>query len=71
MATDALLNHGSASHFVRRLKNQEMAKDFLSFLLQPVIIDNYLKAAGGRHSPVSTSLERDSLDRQRCSHFDG
>lgn len=38
---------------------QEMAKDFLSYLLQPVIIGNYLKVAGGRHSPVLKSVWKD------------
>ena len=40
-------------------KNKEMAKDFLSHLIQPVIINNYLKVAGGRHSPVLKSVWKD------------
>lgn len=33
-------------------QNQEIAKDFLSYLIEPKVIGNYLKSAGGRHSPV-------------------
>lgn len=33
--------------------NQELARDFLSYLIQPEIIGNYLKAAGGRFFPVN------------------
>ncbi len=40
-------------------KNQTMAKDFLSHLLQSAIIGNYLKVAGGRHSPVLTPVWKD------------
>ncbi|KJH71443.1 ABC transporter substrate-binding protein [Aliterella atlantica] len=32
--------------------NQKIAKDFLAYLIQPDVIGNYLKVAGGRHSPV-------------------
>ncbi len=32
--------------------NQKIAKDFLSYLIQPEVIGDYLKVAGGRHSPV-------------------
>ena len=32
--------------------NQKIAKDFLAYLIQPEVIGNYLKVAGGRHSPV-------------------
>lgn len=42
-------------------KNQNMAKDFLAYLIQPEIIDNYLKAAGGRHSPVLKPVWKDSF----------
>ncbi len=40
-------------------KNKEMAKKFLAYLIQPEIIGNYLKAAGGRHSPVLKPLWKD------------
>lgn len=40
-------------------KNQEIAKDFLAYLIQPEIINNYLKAAGGRHSPVLKPVWKD------------
>lgn len=33
-------------------QNQKIAKDFLAYLIQPEVIGNYLKVAGGRHSPV-------------------
>ena len=33
--------------------NRKLAKDFLSYLIQPEIIGNYLKAAGGRFFPVN------------------
>lgn len=33
-------------------QNQKIAKDFLAYLIQPEVIGDYLKVAGGRHSPV-------------------
>ncbi|WP_019508807.1 ABC transporter substrate-binding protein [Pleurocapsa sp. PCC 7319] len=33
--------------------NQKLAKEFLSYLIQPEIIGDYLKAAGGRFFPVN------------------
>lgn len=36
-----------------------MAKNFLAYLLQPEVIGNYLKAAGGRHSPVLKPVWKD------------
>ena len=42
-------------------KNQESAKDFLAYLIQPENINNYLKAAEGRHSPVLTTAWKDSF----------
>ena len=33
--------------------NQKLAQEFLSYLIQPEIIGNYLKAAGGRFFPVN------------------
>lgn len=33
--------------------NQELAQEFLSYLIQPEIIGDYLKAAGGRFFPVN------------------
>jgi multiple sugar transport system substrate-binding protein len=38
---------------------QKEAKDFLSYLSQPEVIDTYLKASGGRHSPVLKSVWKD------------
>lgn len=40
-------------------KNQEIAKDFLAYLIQPEVIGNYLKTAGGRHSPVLKPVWKD------------
>ncbi len=42
-------------------QNQKMAKDFLAYLLQPDIIGNYLKATGGRHSPVLKPVWKDTF----------
>lgn len=39
--------------------NQELAKEFLSYLIQPEIIGDYLKAAGGRFFPVNQQLWSD------------
>ena len=39
--------------------NQELAKKFLSHLIQPEIIGDYLKAAGGRFFPVNNKLWTD------------
>lgn len=40
-------------------KNKKMAKNFLAYLIQPEVIGNYLKAAGGRHSPVLKPVWKD------------
>lgn len=42
-------------------KNQKKAKDFLAYLIQPEIIGNYLKSAGGRYLPVHTMATQDSF----------
>ncbi len=42
-------------------KNQQIAKNFLAYLLQPEINGNYLKVAGGRHSPVLKPVWKDSF----------
>jgi multiple sugar transport system substrate-binding protein len=40
-------------------KNQKLAKDFLAYLIQPEVIGNYLKAAGGRFLPVNKQVWQD------------
>jgi multiple sugar transport system substrate-binding protein len=40
-------------------KNQKLAKDFLAYLIQPQIVGNYLKAAGGRFLPVNKQVWQD------------
>ena len=40
-------------------KNQNLAKDFLAYLIQPEVIGNYLKAAGGRFLPVNKQVWKD------------
>jgi multiple sugar transport system substrate-binding protein len=40
-------------------EQQQAAKDFLSYLIQPETIDTYLQASGGRHSPVLKSVWKD------------
>lgn len=40
-------------------RNQKMARDFLTFLMQPQIIGNYLKSSGGRNLPVLKPLWND------------
>lgn len=40
-------------------KNQKVAKDFLAYLIQPEIMGNYLKAAGGRNLPVLKPVWKD------------
>ncbi len=42
-------------------KNQKLAKDFLAYLIQPEVINNYLKSAGGRYLPVLTLALEDSF----------
>ncbi|MBD2059198.1 carbohydrate ABC transporter substrate-binding protein [Oculatella sp. FACHB-28] len=42
-------------------ENQKAAKEFLSYLIQPEAIENYLKAAGGRNLPVMTSILENSF----------
>lgn len=41
--------------------HRELAKDFLAYLIQPEIIGNYLKAAGGRFFPVNDKSWSDSF----------
>lgn len=40
-------------------QHQDAAKAFLSYLIQPETIRNYLKSAGGRYLPVMTRARRD------------
>jgi multiple sugar transport system substrate-binding protein len=42
-------------------ENPQSAKDFLAYLIQPEIINNYLQSAGGRYLPVMTSATQDSF----------
>lgn len=42
-------------------KNKQIAKDFLGYLIQPEIINNYLKSAGGRYLPAITTATKDSF----------
>ena len=42
-------------------KNQAIAKDFLAFLIQPKVIGNYLKSAGGRYLPAIKTARQDSF----------
>lgn len=44
-----------------KAKNQNIAKDFLAYLIQPEVINNYLKSAGGRYLPVITTAKKDSF----------
>lgn len=39
--------------------NQQLAKEFLSYLIQPEIMGDYLKAAGGRFFPVNNQSWKD------------
>ena len=39
--------------------HQQIAKDFLSYLIQPKVMGEYLKSSGGRYSPVEKSLWSD------------
>ncbi|BAY79212.1 family 1 extracellular solute-binding protein (plasmid) [Nostoc linckia NIES-25] len=40
-------------------RNQKAAKDFLAYLIQPKVMNDYLKAGGGRHFPVLKSVWQD------------
>ncbi|MFQ4140722.1 ABC transporter substrate-binding protein [Chlorogloeopsis sp. ULAP02] len=40
-------------------QNQKIAKDFLTYLIQPEIMGEYLKAAGGRNFPVLKPIWKD------------
>lgn len=40
-------------------KNQELAKDFLRYIVQTEVSKTYLRASGGRNSPVSTTVWED------------
>ncbi|MBE9046007.1 carbohydrate ABC transporter substrate-binding protein [Pleurocapsales cyanobacterium LEGE 10410] len=42
-------------------KNQKTAQDFLTFLIQPEVIGNYLKSAGGRYLPAIKAARQDSF----------
>jgi multiple sugar transport system substrate-binding protein len=42
-------------------KNQALAKEFLRYLVQPQVMKNYLKAAGGRNSPVLQPVWQDNF----------
>ena len=42
-------------------KNKTIAKDFLSFLIQPEVIGDYLKSAGGRYLPAIKAARQDSF----------
>ncbi len=42
-------------------KHQELARDFLAYLTQPEIINNYLQSAGGRYLPAITTAAQDSF----------
>ena len=42
-------------------QNKQTAKDFLAYLIQPEIIGNYLKSAGGRYLPAATVARQDSF----------
>ena len=41
--------------------NKTIAKDFLAFLIQPEVIGNYLKSAGGRYLPAIKAARRDAF----------
>ena len=51
-------------------KNPELAKDFLSYLLEPNRMGEYLKASGGRYAPVLKPIWQDSFwsDSQKEPH---
>ena len=40
-------------------KHQKLAKDFIAYILQPKVMGEYLKAAGGRYAPVQRSIWND------------
>ena len=40
-------------------ENKNLAKDFLSYLIQPEVLGNYLKSAGGRYLPAITAAIED------------
>ena len=50
--------------------NPELAKDFLSYLLEPNRMGEYLKASGGRYAPVLKPIWQDSFwsDSQKEPH---
>ena len=41
--------------------HQQLAKDFLSYLIKPEVMGEYLKASGGRYAPVLESIWQDSF----------
>lgn len=40
-------------------KHEKIAKDFLTYLIEPKVIGDYLKSSGGRYVPVMTSARQD------------
>ena len=42
-------------------KNPKLARDFLTYLIQPEVISNYLKSAGGRYLPAIKAARQDSF----------
>ena len=42
-------------------KNQKIAKEFLAYLIKPEVMENYLKASGGRNFPVLKPLWKNSF----------
>jgi multiple sugar transport system substrate-binding protein len=40
-------------------KHQQLAKEFLSYMLQPKVMGEYLKSGGGRYAPVISSVWQD------------
>jgi multiple sugar transport system substrate-binding protein len=51
----------NAAVLFAKSKNQKLAKNFLAYLIQPKIIGNYIKAAGGRYLPVMKTLWKDAF----------
>jgi multiple sugar transport system substrate-binding protein len=46
---------------IAKSKQQQLAKDFISYLLQPKVMGEYLKTAGGRYAPVLIPVWKDSF----------
>ncbi|MGD2179953.1 ABC transporter substrate-binding protein [Lusitaniella coriacea] len=47
-------------------KNQELAKEFLAYLVRPENLDTYIKAASGRYAPITKSGWEDPFWRDRA-----